>query len=173
METETLNLIIGGAIGFLASFLITISGFLYQSYDRNRKRNWELSDRRTARRSAIHERRLLQVEAHAAALLEWAHSIYVQYPTVASPEKLEAWQKEYLRNSHLLANALPLENRELNEAIKQLGTSCLELFNWLAEGELFQQQSNPQELADIYESVRQDYGYALQALDDYRLQHDL
>jgi len=30
MERETLNLLIGGGIGFLASFLITVATFIYQ-----------------------------------------------------------------------------------------------------------------------------------------------
>jgi hypothetical protein len=175
MEKETLNLLIGGGIGFLASFLITVATFIYQSYDRNKKRRWDLEDRRHASKKATISKRLDQIENEAANIIEWANNIFLQYPHFSkegiSEEKLNELTTGYIKNTNLVANAIMLEEKELENAVKSFGTNSLELYNWLAEGAIVQKKRNAQELADIYDQLRLDYSYVLKCLDGYRVRN--
>jgi hypothetical protein len=175
MEKETLNLLIGGGIGFLASFLITVATFIYQSYDRNRKRRWDIEDRRHASRKDVINKRLDQIEQEAANILEWANNIYLQYPLYAkegiSEEKLSELTSGYLKNTQLIANAIMLEDKELESAAKTFGTNSLDLYNWIAEGSISGNIRNIQELADIYDQLRLDYSYVLKCLDGYKVKN--
>ena len=175
MEKETLNLLIGGGIGFLASFLITVATFLYQSYDRNKKRKWDLEDRRHETKKEIISKRLDQIENEAANIIEWANNIFLQYPHFSkegiSEEKLNELTTGYIKNTNLVANAIMLEEKELENAVKSFGTNSLELYNWLAEGAIDQKKRNAQELADIYDQLRLDYSYVLKCLDGYRVRN--
>lgn len=174
MDKETLNLLIGGGIGFLASFLITVATFLYQSYDRNKKRKWDLEDRHSKSRSEIIRKRLDQIELEAANIIEWANNIFLQYPHYSkegiSKETLDELTAGYIKNSNLVPNAIMLEDQELEKAVKSFGTNSLELYNWVAEGVL-EQKRNAQELSDIYDQLRLDYSYVLKCLDGYRIRH--
>ena len=62
MEKETLNLIIGGGIGFLASFLVTIATFIFQNHQNNKKRKWDLEDQHSQSHKEVISRRLNQIE---------------------------------------------------------------------------------------------------------------
>ncbi|MBE0685979.1 MAG: hypothetical protein IH585_08260 [Anaerolineaceae bacterium] len=175
MEKETLNLIIGGGIGFLASFLITVATFIYQSYDRNRKRRWDLEDRRSESRREVICKRLDQIELEAANIIEWANNIFLQYPHYSkegiSEEKLDETTAGYIKNTNLVPNAIMLEDKELEQAVKSFGTNSLELYNWVTEGALDQEQRNAQELSDIYDQLRLDYANVLKCLDGYRVKN--
>ena len=175
MDKETLNLLIGGGIGFLASFLITIATFLYQSYDRNKKRKWEVEDRHDLNRQAVIRRRLDQIELEAVNIIAWANTIFLQYPLYTkegvSEEKLNELTSEYLKNTNLVPNAIMLEDRDLESAVKTFGTNSLDLYNWLAEGSITQKTPNLQALSDIYEQLRLDYSYVLKCLDGYRVKN--
>jgi len=175
MDKETLNLLIGGGIGFLASFLITIATFLYQSYDRNKKRKWEVEDKHYLNHQAVINRRLDQIELEAVNIIEWANTIFLQYPLYAkegiSEEKLNELTSGYLKNTNLVPNAIMLEDRELEKTVKTFGTNSLDLYNWVAEGSIAQKERSLQELSDIYEQLRLDYAYVLKCLDDYRLKN--
>lgn len=174
MEKETLNLLIGGGIGFLASFLITVATFVYQSYDRNKKRKWDLEDRHSESRREIISKRLDQIELEAANIIEWANTIFLQYPHYSkegiSEEKLDELSAGYIKNTKLVSNAIMLEDKELEKAVKSFGTNSLELYNWVAEGAL-DQKRNAQELSDIYNQLRLDYSYVLKCLDGYRIKN--
>ena len=173
MDKETLNLLIGGGIGFLASFLITIVTFIYQSYDRTKKRGWDLEDRRQENKQGVISKRLDQIELEAVNIIEWANNIFLQYPFYfkqgISEEKLNELIAGYIRNTNLVANAILLEDKDLESAVKTFGTNSLDLYNWLAEGSISQKTPNLQELSDIYEQLRLDYAYVLKCLDDYRV----
>lgn len=175
MDKETLNLLIGGGIGFLASFLITVASFMYQSYDRNRKRRWDLEDRSHASRKEVTHKRLDQIEQEAANIIEWANNIFLQYPLYAkegiSEEKLSELTSGYLKNTQLIANAIMLEDKALEAAVKTFGTNSLDLYNWIAERSLSGDKRNMQEIADIYDQLRLDYSYVLKCLDEYRVKN--
>jgi hypothetical protein len=175
MEKETLNLIIGGGIGFLASFLVTVATFIFQNYQSNKKRTWEVEDRHGMNRQAVTSRRLDQIEQEAANIIEWANTIYLQYPLYAkegvSEEKLNDLTSGYLKNTNLIPNAIMLEDRELEKAVKTFGTNSLDLYNWVGEGSITQKQRNLQELSDIYEQLRLDYSYVLKCLDGFRIKN--
>lgn len=175
MEKETLNLIIGGGIGFLASFLVTIATFIFQNYQSNKKRKWAVEDRHNLHRQTVTSRRLDQIEQEAANIIEWANTIFLQYPLFVkegvSEEKLSELTSGYLKNTNLVPNAIMLEDRELEKAVKAFGTNSLDLYNWVAEGSIGQKQRSLQELSDIYEQLRLDYSYVLKCLDGYRVRH--
>ena len=175
MEKETLNLLIGGGIGFLASFLITVATFIYQSYDRNRKRRWDLEDRNHASRKEVTNKRLDQIEQEAGNIIEWANNIFLQYPLYAkegiSEEKLSELTSGYLKNTQLIANAIMLEDKALEGAVKTFGTNSLDLYNWIAEVSISGDKRNKQEVADIYDQLRLDYSYVLKCLDGYRVKN--
>ena len=175
MERETLNLIIGGGIGFLASFLITMATFIYQNHDRNKKRKWDLEDRQRERRNEVISRRLNQIEQEAANILEWANNIYLQYPLYAkegiSAEKLNELTAGYIKNTNLVPNAILLKDKEMEETVTKFGTSSLELYNWVVEGNLAQDKRNLSEISDIYEELRLYYSYVLRCLDDYKVKN--
>lgn len=175
MEKETLNLLIGGGIGFLASFLITVATFIYQSYDRNKKRGWDLEDRRQENKQGVISKRLDQIELEAVNIIEWANTIFLQYPFYLkegiNEEKLNELTAGYIRNTNLVANAILLEDKDLESAVKTFGTNSLDLYNWLAEGSISQKTRELQELSDIYEQLRLDYAYVLKCLDDYRVKN--
>ncbi|MBW6473245.1 MAG: hypothetical protein K0B14_08995 [Anaerolineaceae bacterium] len=175
MEKETLNLLIGGGIGFLASFLITVATFFYQTYDRNKKRKWDLDDYRRESKKEVINRRLNQIEQEAVNIIEWANHIFLHYPfnlkEGISEEKLNELIAGYIRNTNLVANAILLEDKDLESAVKTFGTNSLDLYNWLAEGSITQKQRNLQELSDIYEQLRLDYAYVLKCLDGYRVKN--
>lgn len=175
MEKETLNLIIGGGIGFLASFLVTVASFIFQNYQSNKKRTWEVEDRHGMNWQAVTSRRLDQIEQEAANIIEWANTIYLQYPLYAkegvSEEKLNDLTSGYLKNTNLIPNAIMLEDRELEKAVKTFGTNSLDLYNWVAEGSIAQKERSLQELSDIYEQLRLDYSYVLKCLDGFRIKN--
>jgi len=175
MERETLNLLIGGGIGFLASFLITVATFIYQSHDRNKKRKWDLEDRRIESRNEVVNRRLNQIEQEAANMLEWANNIYLQYPLYAkegiSQEKLNELTAGYIKNTNLIPNAILLKDKQLEETVTKFGTSSLELYNWVVEGNLSKDKRNLNEISDIYEELRLYYSYVLRCLDDYKVKN--
>lgn len=175
MEKETLNLIIGGGIGFLASFLVTVATFFFQNYQSNKKRQWEVEDKRDLNHQAVISRRLDQIEQEAANIIEWANTIFMQYPFFAkegiSEDKLNELTSGYLKNTNLVPNAIMLEDRELEGAVKTFGTNSLDLYNWVAEGSLADGKRNWQEIADIYDQLRLDYSYVLKCLDEYRIRN--
>ncbi|MDX9851327.1 MAG: hypothetical protein RBT01_12525 [Anaerolineaceae bacterium] len=173
MEKETLNLIIGGGIGFLASFLVTIATFIFQNHQNNKKRKWDLEDQHSQSHKEVISRRLNQIEQEASNIIEWANNIYLQYPLYAkegiSEEKLNELTSGYLKNTNLVPNAIMLEDKELEGAVKTFGTNSLDLYNWVAEGSLASDKRNWQEVADIHDQLRMDYSYVLKCLDDYRV----
>ena len=175
MERETLNLLIGGGIGFLASFLITIATFVYQSHDRNKKRKWDLEDRRIESRNEVISRRLNQIEQEATNMQEWANTIFLQYPLYAkggiSEEKLSELTAGYIKNTNLIPNAILLKNKHLEEAVTNFGTNSLDLYNWVVEGNIAPHKRNLQEISDIYEELRLYYSYVLRCLDDYKVKN--
>lgn len=175
MEKETLNLIIGGGIGFLASFLVTVATFIFQNYQSNKKRQWDVEDKRDLNRQAVISRRLNQIEQEAANIIEWANTIYLQYPHYSkegiSEEKLNELTSGYLKNSNLIPNVIMLEDRELEQAVKTFGTNSLDLYNWVVEGSLAGGKPNWQEIPDIYEQLRLDYSYVLKCLDEFRIRN--
>jgi hypothetical protein len=175
MEKETLNLLIGGGIGFLASFLITIATFIYQSNDRNKKRKWDLEDKHNQSRNEVIGKRLDQIERDANNIIEWANNIFLQYPFYLkegiSEEKLNELSSGYIKNTNLVANAIMLEDKTLEGAVKTFGTNSLDLYNWIAEGSISTNQRNMQELADIYDQLRLDFSYVLKCLDGYRVKN--
>ena len=175
MEKETINLLIGGGIGFLASFLITVATFVYQSYDRNRKRKWDLEDRHHQNRNEVINRRLNQIEQEAANILEWANNIYLQYPLYAkegiSEEKVNELTAGFIKNTNLVPNAILLKDKQLEETVTKFGTSSLELYNWVVESNLVKDKRNLSELSDIYEELRLYYSYVLRSLDDYKVRN--
>ncbi|PKO05394.1 MAG: hypothetical protein CVU41_12220 [Chloroflexi bacterium HGW-Chloroflexi-3] len=173
MEKETLNLLIGGGIGFLASFLITVATFIYQSYDRNKKRKWDLEDRRSESRNEVVRKRLDQIEHEAANIIEWANNIFLQYPHYSkegiSQEKLDELTAGYIKNTNLIPNAILLKDRELEDAVTKFGTNSLDLYNWIVEGSLSKNDRNFQEFSDIYDQLRLYYSFVLKCLDGYRM----
>ena len=173
MEKETLNLLIGGGIGFLASFLITITTFIYQTYDRNQKRKWDLADKHSQRNEAVISKRLQQIEQEAANILEWANTIFLQYPLYArdgiSEDKLNELTAGFIKNTNLIPNAILLKDKKLEETVTKFGTSSLDLYNWVVEGNLSKDKRNLQEVSDIYEELRLYYAYVLRCLDDYQV----
>ena len=173
MDKETLNLLIGGGIGFLASFLVTVATFLFQNYQSNKKRKWEVEDKQDLSRQMVTSRRLDQIEQEAANIIEWANTIFLQYPLYVkegiTEEKLSELTSGYLKNTNLIPNAIMLEDRELEKAVKAFGTNSLDLYNWVAEGSIAQKQRSLQELSDIYEQLRLDYSYVLKVLDGYQI----
>jgi len=175
MDKETLNLIIGGGIGFLASFLVTVATFIFQNYQSNKKRAWEVEDRHDLSRQMVTNRRLDQIEQEAANIVEWANTIFLQYPLYAregiSEEKMNELTSGFLKNTNLIPNAIMLEDRELENAVKTFGTNSLDLYNWVAEGSIAHKERKLQELSDIYEQLRLDYSYVLKCLDGYRVRH--
>lgn len=177
MDKETLNLIIGGGIGFLASFLVTVANFIFQNYQSNRKRKWAMEDKQDLSRQMVTSRRLDQIEQEAANIIEWANTIFLQYPLYVkegiSEEKLGELTSGYLKNTNLIPNAIMLEDRELEQAVKAFGTNSLDLYNWVAEGSLSGDNRNWQEISDIYEQLRLDYSYVLKCLDRYRVKNSL
>lgn len=174
MEKETLNLIIGGGIGFLASFLVTIATFIFQNHQSNKRRKWDLVDQHSHSRNEVISRRLNQIEQEAANIIEWANNIYLQYPLYAkegiSEEKLTELTSGYLKNTNLIPNAIMLEDKDLELAAKTFGTSSLDLYNWVAEGSLARDKRSGQEVADIHDQLRMDYSYVLKCLDEYRVE---
>jgi hypothetical protein len=175
MEQETLNLIIGGGIGFLASFLVTVATFIFQNYQSNKQHTWEVEDKRDLNRLGVISRRLDQIEQEAANIIEWANTIYLQYPLYnkegISKEKLNELISGYLKNTNLIPNAIMLEDRELEHAVKTFGTNSLDLYNWVSEGSMPGEKRNWQEIADIYDQLRLDYAYVLKCLDGYRVKN--
>ncbi len=175
MDKETLNLLIGGGIGFVASFLITVATFFYQTYERNKKRAWDLEDRHGEQKNEVVARRLSQVEAEAANIIEWANTIFLQYPLYTkegiSEEKLNELTGGYIKNTNMVPIAIMLENKELEKAVKSFGTNSLELYNWVAEGALPGEKRNWEEMSDIYDQLRMDYSYLLKCLDAYRVKN--
>lgn len=173
MERETLNLLIGGGIGFLASFLITVATFVYQSYDRNQKRKWDLADKHSQRSEAVISKRLQQIEQEAANIVEWANTIFLQYPLYAregiSEEKLNELTAGFIKNTNLIPNAILLKDKQLEETVTKFGTSSLDLYNWVVEGNLDKDKRNLQEVSDIFEELRLYYAYVLRCLDDYQV----
>ena len=168
-----MNLLIGGGIGFLASFLITVTTFIYQSHDRNQKRKWDLMDKHTQRSEAVISKRLNQIEQEAANILEWANTIFLQYPLYArdgiSEDKLNELTAGFIKNTNLIPNAIMLKDKQLEETVKKFGTSSLDLYNWVVEGNIAPHKRNLQEISDIYEELRLYYSYVLRCLDDYRV----
>jgi hypothetical protein len=126
-------------------------------------------------RQAVTSRRLDQIEQEAANIIEWANSIYLQYPLYAkegvSEEKLNDLTSGCLKNTNLIPNAIMLEDREREKAVKTFGTNSLDLYNWVGEGSITQKQRNLQELSDIYEQLRLDYSYVLKCLDGFRIKN--
>lgn len=175
MDKETLNLLIGGGIGFLASFLITVATFVYQSYDRNKKRKWDLEDRRNESRSEIIRKRLDQIEQEAANIIEWANNIFLQYPHYSkegiSQEEIDELTAGYIKNTNLVPNAILLKDRELEDAVTKFGTNSLDLYNWIVEGSLSRSNQNFQEFSDIYDQMRVYYSFVLKCLDGYRIRN--
>ncbi len=175
MDKETLNLLIGGGIGFLASFLVTVATFFFQNFQSNKKRTWEVADKHDLNRVAVISRRLEQIEQEAANIIEWANTIYLQYPLYAkegvSEEKLNELTSGYLKNTNLIPNAIMLEDRELEGAVKTFGTNSLDLYNWVVEGSLARDKRNWQEVSDIYDQLRLDYSYVLKCLDGFRIKN--
>ena len=173
MDQETLNLIIGGAIGFLASFLVTVATFFFQNYQNKQKHTWDIDERYDLNRQTVLGRRLDQIEQEAANIIEWANTIFLQYPFYIkegiSEEKVNELTSGYLKNTNLVPNAIMLENKELEMAVKTFGTTSLDLYNWVAEGSFNNSKRNWQEVADIHDQLRQDYSYVLKCLDEYRV----
>lgn len=175
MDKETLNLLIGGGIGFLASFLITVATFVYQTYDSNRKRKWDLEDRRSESRNEVISKRLDQIELEAANIIEWANNIFLQYPHYSkegiSEEKLDELTAGYIKNTNLVPNAILLKDKELEDAVTKFGTHSLDLYNWIVEGFLSKDKQNFQEFSDIYDQLRVYYSFVLKCLDGYRIRN--
>jgi len=173
MDKEILNLIIGGGIGFLASFLVTVATFIYQNFQVNKKRKWAVEDQYVLNRQKIISQRLDQIEQEAANIIDWANNIFLQYPHYSkegiSEEKLNELTSGYLKNTNLIPNAILLEDRELEKAVKTFGTNSLDLYNWIAEGSIAQKERSLQELSDIFEQLRFDYAYVLKCLDNFRI----
>lgn len=173
MDQATLNLIIGGVIGFLASFLVTVATFIFQNYQNKQKHTWDKESRYDLNRQTVLGHRLDQIEQEAANIIEWANTIFLQYPLYIkegiSEEKLNELTAGYLKNTNLVPVAIMLEDKDLEQAVKTFGTTSLDLYNWVAEGSLSAKNRNWQEVADIHDQLRLDYSYVLKCLDEFRV----
>ncbi len=173
MDKETLNLIIGGGIGFLASFLVTVATFIFQNYQSNKKHRWATEDVDRQRKLDVTNRRLERIEQEAANIMEWANTIFLRYPHYAKEgipeERLDDLISGYLNNISLMPIAIMLGDVDLRKAVEDFGTNSLDLYNWIVEGSLGEGSSNRQDIAAIYEQLKLDYAAVLGSLDEYRM----
>ncbi len=71
MDLNTLNLIIGGSIALVASASTSFLNFLFQNHDSNKKRNWELEDKKREKSQKILLERIDQTEILVTGIIKW------------------------------------------------------------------------------------------------------
>jgi len=125
MSQETINLLIGGLIGILGSLGATWLNFHYIELQENKKRNWELIDRKHIEKREIIKQRVEQTENYFTKYLQFAKDM-INYENEfldsdnkpATTEKFNQTISTRMKDIEgMAAKPLTLKNQELNDEI--------------------------------------------------------
>ena len=175
MEKETLNLLIGGGIGFFASIMITIVTFIFHCIENNKKRKWEVEDRQYISGKNVTNMRLNQIEEYATNIKKLADKISIELSIL---KKDRAYLKSFLGDfpKEMLGiwyvTLLPeiLEDKKLTESAGELFKSFTDITRWILEvseaGE-FDQET----YSSIHIKTNENYVNLLKNIDRYRIEY--
>jgi hypothetical protein len=137
MTQDTINLILGASIAFIASALTSIISYIFQSKNEQKKREWQLEDLSRQERKIIFEKRFDQIELFVTEYMKWGYHISTKIVQVTNMKDVQDFisaVEPLLDYSHLLAFSSIFDDVELTTSLHEFdkyGGKIIQLFSEL------------------------------------------